>query len=109
MLPLRSSRPVSDVTEVVADPTEQNGTLDAPRCVLRGDGAFAKSLFEKLLKARIVFQELVDQVVVLFQRGQLKRWHTLDRHNDWFAVAEATVIAEPRLGFTQRDDFHDAR
>lgn len=57
-------------------------------------------------KARIVFQQPVNEVVVLVQRRHLKGGHPLDSDDDRLAVAKLAVIAQARLGLTQWNYLH---
>jgi hypothetical protein len=68
--------------------------------------AAAKAGFQIALELRIMFQKTVNQIVIFFKRRQLKGGHSFDSDNDRFAVTQAAVIAQSRLGFTQRDHFH---
>ena len=42
-----------------------------------------------------MLQQAVNQIVIFFKRGQLECGHSLDCDDDRFAVAKATIIAQP--------------
>ena len=60
------------------------------------------------MKLGIVFQQPFDQVIIFFQRGQLKGGDAVDGDDDRFVMADSAVMAQVGFGFTQRNHFHRA-
>src|SRR5262249_31913738 len=81
----------------------------APCGFLARQVPLAQPGLQQLLEGGVVFEQLVDQVVVLCQRDQLEGGDAVDRDDDRFLVAEPPVVAQAGLGLTQRDHFHGVR
>jgi len=74
---------------------------------LYGHAPFAKPSLQNFPKARMMFNQAVDQFVIFVQRDQLKRWSAVDRHHYGLIVTELAVAAQFGFGFTQWNDFHE--
>jgi|SRR5580700_8363424 hypothetical protein len=53
-----------------------------------------------------MFDLTIDQVVIFFQRNQLKGRSPVDCYNHWLIVAELALAAEFGLSLAQWNDFH---
>ena len=73
-----------------------------------GNRALPHALPKHLSEFGMVFQEAIKKIVVFFKWNHLKYGHAIYRDDDRFIVANVSVTAQPGLGFTQGDDFHDA-
>jgi len=78
-----------------------------PACRSRdGDSSPTESLLQQVAEPWVLIDELLDQVVVLFQRNQLERRSAIDGDYHRLAMTEMSIAAQFSLGFTQWNDFH---
>ena len=73
------------------------------------DAPLSEPGLQRLPKRGVIFEQAVDEVVILFEGNKLKGRDTVDRDNDRFLVAQAAVLAQVGLCLTQRDQFHDVQ
>jgi hypothetical protein len=64
------------------------------------NASFVEAGLEVPPKCGVMFQELVDQIVVLLQRCQLERRHSADCDDNGLLMTKAGVPAEMGFGFT---------
>ena len=76
---------------------------------LRRHGTLLRPGFQQGAELRMFREQLVDQIVFLFQRRQLEGRHAVDGDDDRLLLAQAAVMAQPALGFRQWDDLHGVR
>ena len=76
------------------------------RCRIGGDVRLAQTPLKQLRESRMILDQAVDQIIVLFQRDQLKRRSPVDRHHHRFIVTKLCVTAQFGLSFTQWNDLH---
>ena len=74
--------------------------------VFDGHGPLAKPTLEQRTECGVVFEQLVDEIVLLFQRDKLEGWHAIHRDYDRLISAEPCITAQTRFGLTQRNHFH---
>jgi hypothetical protein len=61
----------------------------APRRLFGRDRPFPETPLEQQTKLGVVFEELVNQIVLLFKRRQLKCRHPVHGHDDRFIMAHS--------------------
>jgi hypothetical protein len=65
--------------------------LQTPGRFFDRHAALLESLLQKAAKFGMVLKKSVDQVIVLFERDELKGGDAIDRHDHWFVMAKMSI------------------
>ena len=72
------------------------------------DASLSEPGLQRLAERRMMLEQAVDEVVIFLEGNELKGRDTVDGDDDGLVVAQAAVLAQVGLGFTQRDQLHGA-